>query len=82
MRVSTIGLVPARRGPGDAAVAAGQLTQQQLIAAEYDLGYMYAKGDGVPQSHVEAVKWYRKRLIEGTLALSSGLASFTSAARV
>eukprot|EP00729_Bicosta_minor_P032471 gene32471-biopygen20873 len=29
-------------------------------AAQNNLGYMYDKGEGVEQDHVEAVKWYRK----------------------
>ncbi len=28
--------------------------------AQYNLGLMYAKGDGVPRDYAEAVKWYRK----------------------
>ena len=27
--------------------------------AQYNLGYMYATGEGVPEDHTEAVKWYR-----------------------
>jgi TPR repeat protein len=27
--------------------------------AQYNLGWMYSNGDGVPQDHKEAVKWYR-----------------------
>jgi hypothetical protein len=27
--------------------------------AQFDLGYMYDTGEGVPQDEVEAVRWYR-----------------------
>jgi len=33
--------------------------------AQYNLGLMYAHGDGVPQDYAEAVKWYRKAAEQG-----------------
>ena len=33
--------------------------------AQYNLGYMYAKGQGVPQDDKEAVKWYRLSAEQG-----------------
>ena len=33
--------------------------------AQFNLGLMYAKGDGVPQNHAEAVKWYRMAADQG-----------------
>ena len=36
--------------------------------AQYILGYMYDTGEGVPQNHTEAVRWYR-------MAAEQGLAS-------
>jgi hypothetical protein len=32
--------------------------QQGWDAAQYNLGWMYENGRGVPQSHADAVKWY------------------------
>ena len=33
--------------------------------AQYNLGVMYANGDGVPQDYAEAVKWYRLAAEQG-----------------
>jgi TPR repeat protein len=35
--------------------------------AQFDLGFMYYEGEGVPEDHAEAVRWYR-------LAADQGLA--------
>ena len=43
------------------------LAEQGLAAAQYSVGIMYDRGDGVPQSYVQAAKWYR-------LAAEQGLA--------
>ena len=49
-----------------------RLFQEQFKAAEqgqaeaqYSLGFMYHKGEGVPQDAVEAVEWYRKAAERG-----------------
>jgi len=34
-------------------------------SAQFDLGVMYIKGDGVPKDSTEAVKWYRKAAEQG-----------------
>jgi|TARA_B110000503_G_scaffold69901_1_gene108898 TPR repeat protein len=34
------------------------LAEQGLVEAQYNLGHMYRKGQGVPQNHKTAVKWY------------------------
>ena len=34
-------------------------------AAQFNLGVMYATGQGVPQDYAEAVKWYRKAAEQG-----------------
>ena len=44
------------------------LAAQGNAAAQYLLGLMYGRGDGVPQDDAEAVKWYR-------LAAEQGLAA-------
>ena len=33
--------------------------------AQYNLGRMYANGEGVPEDFVEAVAWYRKAAEQG-----------------
>ena len=33
--------------------------------AQFNLGLIYAKGDGVPENDAEAVKWYRKAADQG-----------------
>ena len=35
------------------------LTEQGDAAAQYQLGVMYADGEGVPQDDSEALRWYR-----------------------
>ena len=35
------------------------LAKQGIAEAEYNLGLMYSKGEGVPSDDKEAVKWYR-----------------------
>jgi TPR repeat protein len=40
--------------------------QPRLCEAQYNLGHMYANGEGVQQSNVEAYKWW-------TLATAQGL---------
>jgi uncharacterized protein len=41
------------------------LAEQGLDAAQYNLGFMYANGRGVPEDHAEAVRWYRKAAEQG-----------------
>ena len=41
------------------------LAEQGLAAAQYNLGFMYAFGRGVPKNDAEAVKWYRKAADQG-----------------
>ena len=35
------------------------LAEQGHAAAQYNLGYMYYKGQGVPQDYAEAIRWIR-----------------------
>ena len=44
------------------------LAEEGDALAQYNLGLMYGKGEGVPQDDAEAVKWYR-------LAAEQGLAN-------
>lgn len=39
--------------------------EQGFAAAQYNLGQMYAQGQGMPQNNAEAVKWYRKAAEQG-----------------
>ena len=41
------------------------LADQGDAAAQYNLGYMYEIGEGVPQDYVQALKWYRKAAEQG-----------------
>lgn len=39
--------------------------EQGDATAQFNLGYCYCKGQGVPQDYAEAVKWYRKAAEQG-----------------
>ena len=41
------------------------LAEQGNARAQYDLGFMHEKGQGVPKDDVEAAKWYRKAAEQG-----------------
>jgi len=47
--------------------------EQGHATAQYNLGRMYAYGEGVPQDVVKAVKWYRKAAEQGDAAAQSNL---------
>jgi len=42
-----------------------RLVEQGDAMAQYNLGLMYDNGEGVPEDHTEAVKWYRKAAEQG-----------------
>jgi TPR repeat protein len=42
-----------------------QAAAQGDAVAQYNLGIMYAKGEGVPRDDVEAVKWYQQVAARG-----------------
>lgn len=42
-----------------------QAAEQGDAAAQYNLGAMYAEGQGVRQDYVEAVRWFRKAADQG-----------------
>ncbi len=42
------------------------LAEQGLARAQYNLAFMYDNGQGVPQDHVQAVKWYRTAAEQGS----------------
>ena len=37
-----------------------ELAAKGEVSAQFNLGFMYANGQGVTQDYVEAVRWYRK----------------------
>ena len=41
------------------------LAEQGLAAAQYNLGVIYDKGQGVPEDNAEALKWYRLAAEQG-----------------
>ena len=42
-----------------------QAAEQGYAPAQFNLGNMYANGEGVPENDTEAVKWYRKAAEQG-----------------
>ena len=42
-----------------------RLAEQGDVTAQYDFGYFYEFGRGVPENHAEAVKWYRLAAEQG-----------------
>ncbi len=49
------------------------LAEQGDADAQYNLGFMYDKGEGVPQDDAEAVKWYRKAAAQGQAVAQGNL---------
>ena len=48
--------------------------EQGDAETQYNLGYMYDKGEGVPENDREAVKWFRKAAEQGYALAQYGLA--------
>ena len=49
------------------------LAEQGNARAQYNLGYMYDKGQGVPQNYKTAVKWYRLAAEQGNARAQNNL---------
>ncbi len=49
------------------------LAKQGNAKAQYNLGFMYNHGEGVPQDDAEAVKWYRKAAEQGNAGAQNNL---------
>jgi hypothetical protein len=49
------------------------LADQGRAAAQFKLGFMYAKGEGVPQDDVEAMKWIRLAARQGNAEAQNAL---------
>ena len=45
--------------------ATRKAAEQGDASAQFNLGWMYAEGEGVPENHMQAVKWYRKAAEQG-----------------
>jgi TPR repeat protein len=41
--------------------------------AQFQLGFMYRRGDGVPQDYIEALKWFRMSASQGHASSQSNL---------
>ena len=57
------------------------LAEQGYASAQFNLGVMYDKGQGVKQDYFEAVKWYRKAAEQGHANAQANLGSAYSAGR-
>lgn len=61
-------------GDYDAAFAEWHpLAEQGVAFAQYNLGFMYRKGQGVPQDYAEAVKWFRHAAEQGIAQAQNNL---------
>jgi len=49
------------------------LAEQGNSGAQFNLGYMYHEGEGVPQDYKEALKWYRKSAEQGNAKAQNNL---------
>jgi TPR repeat protein len=49
------------------------LAEQGNATAQYNLGFMYNNGEGVPQDDAEAVKWYRLAAEQGNAGAQKNL---------
>ena len=59
-------IAPASLGQNpDAIPEIRRLAEQGDVDAQFDLGFMYATGEGVPENDAEAVKWYRLAADQG-----------------
>ena len=56
-----------------AAKAFRKLADQGDAAAQYNLGFMYDLGQGVPQDYAEAAKWYRLAADQGNAGAQTDL---------
>ena len=49
------------------------LAEQGIASAQFNLGVMYARGQGVPQDYQAALKWYRKAAEQGDASAQNNL---------
>ena len=62
-----------RAGRAEARSWYRKAAEQGDAAAQYNLGVMYDKGEGVPQDYQEAVGWYRKAAEQGDASAQHNL---------
>jgi len=78
MRVILIGLILGLLMGGCAEESELERTRRLAndgdASAQYNLGVMYADGEGVPQDDKEAVKWYRMAADQGNATAQNNLA--------
>ena len=60
--------------PVKAVAACSHLAEQGDAVAQFKLGEMYAKGEGLPEDDAEAMKWWRKAADRGNLDAQHNLA--------
>jgi TPR repeat protein len=58
------------------------LAGQGDAAAQYKLGALYDDGQGVPQDHAEAMRWYRKAAKQGYAIVAYTIGDYQGAARL
>ena len=86
MLLVTVGTLPAAAQTFDAAVEAYErgdyatalagfqnYAEQGYATAQFNLGVMYANGEGVPEDDAEAVRWYRLAAEQGYALAQSNL---------
>ena len=49
------------------------LAEQGIASAQFNLGMMYARGQGVPQDYLAALKWYRRAAEQGNASAQNNL---------
>ena len=49
------------------------LAEQGIASAQFNLGMMYARGQGVPQDYQAALKWYRRAAEQGHASAQNNL---------
>ena len=54
-----------KTAPVSAVAACSHLAEKGDAVAQFKLGEMYARGDGLPEDDVEAMKWWRKAADQG-----------------
>jgi hypothetical protein len=68
------GLAAAKRGDYHQALAQWMpLAKAGNAEAQYDIGWLYAYGHGVPQDYGKALDWYRKSAAQGNLSAISNI---------
>src|ERR1700734_2433937 len=69
-----IGLAAYNRGDFAAALQEWQpLAEQGDANSQYNLGLLYARGEGVPQDYQKAIVWYQKAAEQGVPAAEYNL---------